>query len=324
MNLNSVNVSFYMKKSFKGIKWSVFYTFDEINIEKNMKKTFTLLAFSFSVVAIVKFTNLTAEPAKTPNGGYSGAPASNRTCQTSGCHPGTSTEDDTQFILQMDTVQSGLSGSVVTSSTKYIPGKTYFMSLQLTGSANRYGFSFSSLNGSNAQSGSFIATSATTTAIVTGASGTTCMSHKNANTTKSWIWQWTAPTSGDDVAFYYVGMLANGNNNESGDVVYKSSIFINAALTPNAIGNISSIANLGLYPTQTVAEFAMNIELKEALKTTIQVMDMKGSVVKTLFEGTLNGGANNVRYDIADLQKGNYIVNVNTAKGAVSKHLIKL
>lgn len=44
---------------------------------QNMKKTFTLLAFSLSVVSIVKFTNLTAEPAKTPNGGYSGAPATN-------------------------------------------------------------------------------------------------------------------------------------------------------------------------------------------------------------------------------------------------------
>jgi hypothetical protein len=98
------------------------------------------------------------------------------------------------------------------------------------------GFELSSLNGSNAQSGSFIATSATTTAIVTGASGTTCMSHKNANSTKSWIWQWTAPTSGEDVAFYYVGMLANGNNNESGDVVYKNKYIHQRCSTPNAIG----------------------------------------------------------------------------------------
>ncbi|HOH96241.1 MAG TPA: T9SS type A sorting domain-containing protein [Candidatus Enterocola sp.] len=289
-----------------------------------MKKTFTLLAFSLSVVSIVKFTNLTAEPAKTPNGGYSGAPATNRTCQTSGCHGGTSTTDASQFILQMDTLQSGLSSGEVTSSTTYIPGKTYFMSLQLTGTANRYGFELSSLNGSNAQAGSFTATSSTTTAIVTGASGTTCMSHKNANSTKSWIWQWTAPATAQDVSFYYVGMLANGNNNESGDIVYKNNVTITAAQLPNAIANVSSITNLGLYPTQTVAEFALNIELKEALKTTIQIVDMKGSVVKTLFEGNLNEGSNNVRYDIADLQKGNYIVNVNTEKGAVSKHLIKL
>jgi len=293
---------------------------------QNMKKTFTLLAFSLSVVSIVKFTNLTAEPAKTPNGGYSGAPATNRTCQTSGCHNGSTTADASQFILQMDTLQSGLSGGVVTNTTTYIPGKTYFMSLQLTGTAtgNRYGFEFASLNGSNAQSGSFTATSTTTTAIVTGASGTTCMSHKNANTTKSWIWQWTAPATAQDVSFYYVGMLANGDTKETGDVVYKSNVTITAAQVPNAIENVSSISNLGLYPTQTMAEFAMNIELKEALKTTIQIIDMKGSVVRTLFEGNLNEGSNNVRYDIADLQKGNYIVNVNTEKGAISKHLIKL
>jgi hypothetical protein len=150
------------------------------------------------------------------------------------------------------------------------------------------------------------------------------MSHKNAGTTKSWIWKWTAPAAGEDVTFYYDGMLANGNGNEAGDVVYKSNVTITAAQAPNAIANVSSISNLGLYPTQTMAEFAMNIELKEALKTTIQIVDMRGSVVRTLFEGTLNEGSNNVRYDIADLQKGNYIVNVNTEKGAVSKHLIKL
>jgi hypothetical protein len=289
-----------------------------------MKKTFTLLAFALSVTVVLKYSNLQAKPASTPAGGYSGAPASNLTCQSGGCHSGTTTADATQFILQMDTLQSGLSSGVVTSSTTYIPGKTYFMSLQLTGTGGRYGFEFSSLNSSNAQSGAFTVTSATNTTIVAGATGTTCMSHKNANTTKSWIWKWTAPTNSEDVTFWYDGMLANGTGNEFGDIVYKNNVTITAAQVPNAIANVSSITNLGLYPTQTMAEFAMNIELKEALKTTIQIVDMKGSVVRTLFEGNLNEGANNVRYDIADLQKGNYIVHVNTEKGAVSKHLIKL
>lgn len=290
-----------------------------------MKKTFTLLAFALSVGVIVKYTNVQAKPASTPSGGYSGAPASNLTCQAGGCHSGSTTADASQFILQMDTLQSGLTSGVVTSATTYIPGKTYYMSLQLTGTGSRYGFELSSLNGSNAQSGAFTVTSTTTTTIVNGPSTSVkCMSHKNAGTTKSWIWKWTAPAAGEDVTFYYDGMLANGNGNEAGDVVYKSNVTITAAQVPNAIANVSSISNLGLYPTQTMAEFAMNIELKEALKTTIQIVDMRGSVVRTLFEGTLNEGSNNVRYDIADLQKGNYIVNVNTEKGAVSKHLIKL
>lgn len=283
------------------------------------------MAFTLSVGVIVKYTNLQAKPASTPAGGYSGAPSSNLTCQAGGCHSGTTTADASQFILQMDTLQSGLSSGVVTSATTYIPGKTYYMSLQLTGTGSRYGFELSALNGSNAQAGTFTVTSSTTTTIVNGPSTSVkCMSHKNAGTTKSWIWQWTAPTTAQDVTFWFDGMLANGNGNEAGDIVYKSSETITAAQAPNAIANVSSIANVGLYPTQTMAEFAMNVELKEPLKTTIQIVDMKGSVVRTLFEGNLNEGSNNVRYDISDVQKGNYIVHVNTEKGAVSKHLIKL
>ncbi len=289
-----------------------------------MNKKYTLLAFALTVFGIVKYADLTSKPGSTPSGGYAGAPASNETCANSGCHSGTASTDASKFKLQMATSLSGLTGAPdVSNTTTYIPSTDYFMALQLTGTAGRYGFSLSSLDASNAQAGTFTITDANKTTTVAGTSGITNMSHKAADALKkAWIWKWRSPSSTGTVNFYYAGMYADGNGNESGDIVYKSTVAINGQ--PNAIAEISTIHSFNVYPTQTMSDIALNLDANESTDATIVLVNMTGQVVRELYTGKVNIGENNMRFNIADLPTGNYILNLKSATNSISKHIVKL
>jgi hypothetical protein len=213
-----------------------------------------------------------------------------------------------------------LANSPVTSATTYIPGTTYWMSLELPGSGGfRWGFSMTALDNSNAQAGSFTVTNTTTTTLVNGSKD---MSHKNANTTKAWIWKWNAPaTTTTTVNFYYVGMYANGDGNDSGDEVYKTSTSIAAS---TGIKDNELVSSLGVFPTQTFGDFAMNIESVANCNATIEVISLSGASISTLFDGKLTEGENNMRFNISDLSSGNYLISVNAGGARITKPLFKL
>lgn len=289
-----------------------------------MNQRITLFALALTFIGIINYAELTSKPASTPAGGYAGAPTSNLTCASSGCHSGTATDDASKFSLKMATSLSGLSGAAAVSSTStYTPSTTYYMSLQLTGTAGRYGFSLSSLNASNAQAGSFTVTDANKTTTVAGATGITNMSHKAADATiKSWIWKWTSPSTSAAVNFYYAGMYADGNGNESGDVVYKSSVSITG--TPNAIEDIKNLHNFSVYPTQTLSDIALNVDAIENITASLILVDMTGQVVRELYKGEFSVGENNLRFNISDLPAGNYILNLKTPTASAAKRIVKL
>lgn len=289
-----------------------------------MKKQFTLVAFALTAVGIIQFAELTSRPASTPDGGYAGEPAGNRTCATSGCHSGTPTNDATQFTLKMATSLADLqnASSTVSSTTTFIPNTTYYMSLQLNGTASRYGFSLSALDNANAQAGSFTVTNATSTTTVTGATGITNMSHRNANTTKIWVWQWTSPNTTSAVNFYYSGMLSNGTGGTDGDVVYRSSVGING--TNSIRENDELLSSLQVFPTQTMSKLAVNVNLERNTETTISLMSLTGQVAKVLAKEKMAEGENQYVFDITEVPQGNYILVVNSGKNTVTKPIIKL
>jgi hypothetical protein len=212
--------------------------------------------------------------------------------------------------------------STVSSTTTFIPNTTYYMSLQLNGTASRYGFSLSALDNANAQAGSFTVTNATSTATVTGASSITNMSHKAANTTKSWEWQWTSPNSLSAVNFYYAGMLSDGTGGTDNDVVYKSSVGINGT---NSIRESDGLlSSLQVFPTQTMSKVAVNISLEQNIETTISLMSLTGQVAKVLAKEKMIEGENQYVFDLTEVPQGNYILVVNSGKNTVTKPIIKL
>lgn len=178
-----------------------------------MKKTIYLL----STVAGLFFL-LTSELNYSTGspGGKTGSPGDNgNTCTQ--CHGGTATP------------QEGWISSNIPAEG-YEPGQTY--TITATGTHEgvvKFGFEVTSEDMAAAKTGTLIVTNSTENQL---ANGNTSITHKNTGTTpsgnsKTWSFDWTAPSAGTgDVTFYGAFNAANGNGNNTGDVIYTSTLSI--------------------------------------------------------------------------------------------------
>ncbi|MDX2001005.1 MAG: choice-of-anchor V domain-containing protein [Chitinophagales bacterium] len=145
--------------------------------------------------------------------GYTGAPGQG-TCNTSGCHTGSS------VVTNSSSITLSASPSL---SNGYTPGTTYAITVTLASGNNRYGFSATVLNSSNNAIGTLARTNITNTSLQTN-SGIQYIGHLNANSNRTWSFNWTAPASGSGIAtFYVVGNFSNNNTSSSGDVIHTNS-----------------------------------------------------------------------------------------------------
>ena len=167
-----------------------------------------------------------------PDPRHTGAPGDS-TCAMSGCHTGTA-------------VNGGGGSLQLTSSagTSYTPGQQQILTLVISDSrARAYGFQASARpdsNPTNGQAGDFVAGAQQQVICdngrTKGSSG--CASsapvqfieHNRAFGTSSINFTWTAPaTDVGPVTIYVAANAANGNNDDSGDHIYTTSL----QLTPN-------------------------------------------------------------------------------------------
>lgn len=175
-------------------------------------------------------------------GGRSGSPGdNNQTCTA--CHTGTAV------------VQSGWISSNIPAAG-YTPGSTYQITLNGTHSGvSKFGFELTAENGSGQKVGTFTITEAGRTKLTNQNKAVT---HTSGGTAPSggaviWTMNWTAPaTDIGQVRFYAALNAANGNGNTSGDVIYRTSLFVNAA-APAALASVDpSQASQGSNPTLTI------------------------------------------------------------------------
>jgi PKD repeat protein len=216
-----------------------------------MKKLLPLVLFLVLCTMMVTTTNVTSK-IPNPPAGSAGDPASGgSTCTGGGCHSGNDIADSTKWTLGMDTVSSATLPAVFSNVTTYIPGKTYFMSFTNTGTSARYGFQLIAEDNTtnNNTAGTFTATDATHTRLVSG-----YMGHRNAGSYSTWTFKWTAPaTNVGPVTFWCVGMYSNNNGSESGDLVYKFSKTLNPYTAPAVVKPVAAFtANTLSGTTSTV------------------------------------------------------------------------
>jgi hypothetical protein len=200
-----------------------------------MKKNYILLAalavsvglFSFQHTSIAELGNYNVNIHKQGNGGqagFTGAPGENNCTQ---CHVGTTQDGSNENIVTF------LDG--ITPVTEYTPGNSYTVSLTMNSNPAKKGFSATALSGTNAMAGTFAGdgTIGGTQDFTNGPGTRAYVSHtgtSNTSTQSAWLWTWTAPTSGTgDVTFYVSSNVANGNGQQTGDVIYLSTHTITEA-----------------------------------------------------------------------------------------------
>ena len=79
-----------------------------------------------------------------------------------------------------------------------------------------------------------------------------------------------------------------------------------------------------IYPNPFVSDFYILFELNNRENTTIQLYDLKGSLIRVIHDGVLNAGMHKLRRNFEDLNSGIYLLKINTSSGlSKTEKLIK-
>jgi hypothetical protein len=159
--------------------------------------------------------------------GHTGSPGDGANCTA--CHSGS------------PTTLTGLITSNIPASG-YVPGSTYLITATITHPTfNKFGFQISPQNSSGTLMGTLALTMPSATQILNGkwithtGSGTAGTSNS-----RTWTFNWTAPSSGGAVTFYGAFNCANGDNNTTGDQIRLSSLTVQQAAAPLSIASFPS------------------------------------------------------------------------------------
>jgi len=205
----------------------------------------------------------------------------------------------------------------------YIGGKTY--NITLTGvdeNVVRFGFEFTAEDSNNAKVGSYTITNTTETKLVNSDNAVTHTGNgftPDNDSSKTWSFNWTAPSSGTgDIKFYAALLAANGNMSTSGDITYLTSLEITEDIASNI--TTSDLNNqVKLFPT--LVEKSINIELNSNLQlNSFSLYSINGQRV---FQKSISTNNKLYKFNLTNLNRGIYIININTTEGIISKKFIK-
>lgn len=278
-----------------------------------MKKT---RLFFFAIGAAFVFSGFQYQDNPTGKAGVAGSP-NEQTCSKSGCHVGVA-----------DNSQGG--SVVITSSNmtnwEYVPGQTYSFTVTVSETGRSvWGFAMEALK-SNGDNGGTLA-AGTGSHILSASVGGFSRRSVTHNTpgsgagTKSWTFNWTAPSTDDGtITLYAVGLAANGNGNSSGDHVYKVSQALSAAVGVSE--QVLTDVNWNIYPNPVTDLVNLSFSLTESARVKAQVMTADGRLVSTLFDTMQSQGSTMRTADVSDLAAGNYLIALSVNGMVVSSKMI--
>jgi hypothetical protein len=273
-------------------------------------KTITKIALSIFTITVGAMIFTTGIPqansySNAAPSGKTGSPADGATCNS--CHSGATVP----FI-------PGLITSTI-PVTGYVPGATY----TITGTIIRpghtkFGFQISPQNSVGTKLGSIAITSSQTQIV-----GLKYITHTSSGTSgsgsKSWSFNWVAPAAGTGVVTFYGAFNAtNSDGNGSGDSIFTSKLTV-AENFSTGLSSLSEISkNITTYPNPVTDQLHITNALNSLGEIQLSIIDINGRLVKSVANATVNS-----TIDVSDLARGNYMLKIDTEKGAVIKKIIK-
>jgi hypothetical protein len=269
-----------------------------------MKKKITLAMFACFGIAFIHstvsnehhaFSNSSGAP-----GAYSNLPGG---ANCTSCHIGTA-----------QTLANAITTDI--PNTGYIMGETYNITVEISsGLTNRFGFQLAVRNNSGAVVGTLVSPDNQTN-IQSGGQFITHTSAGNlgTNNSKTWNFQWVAPSTCDETVNFYASILsANNNGGNNGDEVYLTSLTgivcgdpLNNGLAENKMEDVNLYPN----PFSNVLSIS-NISNKVEF---VRIFDIAGrEVYKT---ASVNS---NLNIDLNNLETGIYFVSFETSNEILSK-----
>ncbi len=293
-----------------------------------MKKSYLLIAIGITSIAFIGMQksgvekiekyfakNVHVKHAAGALAGKTGAPGDANCTQ---CHSGQTQDGTAQHTF---TVLEGLN-----PITNYVPGNTYNVSLQLATHDVKEGFEAIVLDTQNdAMAGSFTGNNGVGTQIVSagGKDYATHTSGSNSSSNQFWIWEWTAPaTNVGPVKFYVASAKANGNGNNSGDVIFLSQHILGvntSSITENTQDNFNFIAGY----SQEANKVFLTFNTLTVGNMYFNLVDLTGKSVFTYDLGESVIGENDEQIALPkSLESGIYLVHFFVGNKAMSSQIM--
>lgn len=273
-----------------------------------MKKNFLRILSATSVIALVLCFSEGMTNDTQPPPGNSNDPPGNGSCAKTGCHSDNGLQSGTGKVFV--TIGPDAANQSPISASTYTPGTTYTMQVDIQNTTGVvFGFQMIGLDNSNAQAGTFTVTNSTNTSLLTlGGSGKSYIGHKTSNATKTWTFQWTAPSSNvGPVTFFAIGNAANGNGNRSGDNIYA----LNETLSPATGIASASIKPLTVAPNPVQDQVRVEWEGSGKGHSSVLLTDLNGKIVANLYEAESKSGNQQLMLNIPAVAHGVYLLTVN-------------
>lgn len=223
-------------------------------------------------------------------------------CAASGCHSGpVKTSDD----ITLEVLDGGAPVSAFT------PGKNYMVRFTTSMSNAKFGFALAANLGSLSigpgmqKIGLYLTHTANGTAA-------------DPSGGKSWIAQWTAPSTGTAATDFHLYINATNNDGtNNGDEIFEKKISLDIA---TGLAHIINEKSLSVYPNPATEKLNIGFELKESANVRIALYDMNGRLVKEIASGKMNSGMQHVSVETG-LPQGIYMTQVKAGEQVLTKRV---
>ena len=286
-----------------------------------MKRPLIWIAFIVSITLILAqsvnqkgYSDLSGAPiARTGSPFDNGGTA----CNANGCHTGSTPINETGWIT------STIPG------TGYVPGNTYTITgTAASGSLVRFGFEISPQTTTGALAGTNIITNTTQTKLASN--NPKYVTHTQTGTsasstpgTKSWSFNWTAPSGIDTVIFYGAFNCTNNNGNTSGDVVHKSQLMVLRDLTTGWSNLGDKSFSIYAYPNPAYGKINITLTAKRTINCSASLVDMTGKSVKEYpIEEATSGSPKNSELNLSGVVPGIYFLRLSSGDKVAMKKII--
>jgi len=268
-------------------------------------KRFTLAIASFLILGLF---SLIPYSGGSP-GAKTGSPTDGSTCTQ--CHGGTAI-----------TASNWISSSIPEEG--YVPGETYTITLKGTHpGVVRFGFELTAEDNTGAKSGIFTITNTTQTKLVNNNKSVT---HKAGGlapdgNSKTWEFDWTAPAEGSgEITFYAALNAANGNNQTSGDNIYKTSLAVSENTSSGIVTTEVEDNLFKVYQTTELNQLFVEYSDSEKTPEAIRVFDLSGKLLITKHIRTFSDDT--MVLNIENLSTNIYLVQIQTDAGPLTKKVM--
>ena len=295
-----------------------------------MKKTISTIILA--ALIIIGASAFITKKSATGYAGYTGSPGE-QTCSGGGaCHGGGSSSVSGITITSVPAFS--VNGN---SDTEYLPDSTYQINLTVSAAGfTRYGFDCEILDINSANAGTMQNPGS-------GVKFLNAFGRRNAvhSTPKiaatgiaSFTFKWKAPVSSTgDATIYAIANAVNGNGTTSGDFVLSpvTKLLVEGTPPPPPIDTtstvgvkeiFSSVSKVSVFPNPANDITNISYNLSQPKTITIQLIDIKGNVIKQLYNQENEPGFHTQILNLQGIASGVYFIKTSADQQKVSQKLI--